>query len=77
MKIVNTYLVELENGTVAWLAPNKEAEGKVLETRPVLLAEGGKVLKNKTTEMETTSVWLKDTTEADWEEVNPTEEGDK
>lgn len=77
MKIAMSYLVELENGKVAWLAVGKSAESaKIIEERPMLMPEFGKVLRHKTTGEESSGHWLRDDSADDWEEIDePKEEG--
>lgn len=74
MKVVMSYLVELENGTKAWLAAGKEVpEGaKVIEDRPMLIPEEGKELLNKETGDRSSGHWMRDGDSEDkWEEVDP------
>jgi len=76
MKIVNSYLVELENGAVAWLAVGKSAYGaKIIEERPMLMPDFGMVLKHKETGEISSGHWLRGEDSADkWEEVPETKE---
>lgn len=71
MKIANSYFVQLENGTTAWLAVGKSAENaKILEERPMLMPDFGMVLKHKTTGEISSGHWLREgDNESDWEEV--------
>jgi hypothetical protein len=71
MKIVNSYFVQFENGTTAWLAVGKSAENaKIVEERPMLMPDLGMVLKNKETGEESSGHWLRDGDNADmWEEI--------
>ncbi|MBO5704515.1 MAG: hypothetical protein J6R99_00685 [Alphaproteobacteria bacterium] len=77
MKIAMSYLVELENGKVAWLAVGKSAENaKIIEERPMLIPEFGKVLRHKTTGEESSGHWLRDDSADNWEEIEePKEQG--
>ncbi len=72
MKIVISYFEKYVDGA-AWLAPGREPTGKAVEIheRPVLVPEDGKVLKNKKTGETSAAMWLKDTTQDDWEEIEP------
>ena len=74
MKIVNSYFVQLENGTKAWLAVGKSAENaKILEERPMLMPDFGMVLKHKETGEESSGHWLRgDDSKDKWEEVPAT-----
>ena len=76
MKIVNSYLVELENGTKAWLAVGKSAENaKIIEERPILMPDFGKVLRHKETGEESSGHWLRGEDSADkWEEIEEPKE---
>lgn len=71
MRIAMSYLVELENGTKAWLAVGRSAENaKIIEERPMLMPDFGKVLRNKTTGEESSGHWLRGDDNADkWEEI--------
>lgn len=77
MKIAMSYLVELENGKVAWLAVGKSVENaKIIEERPMLMPEFGKVLRHKTTGEESSGHWLRDDSADNWEEIEePKEQG--
>lgn len=76
MKIVNSYFVQLENGTTAWLAAGKSAENaKILEERPMLMPDFGMVLKHKETGEISYGHWLREDTAEDYEEIpEPKEE---
>lgn len=77
MKIVNSYLVELENGTVAWLAAGKEVPtgAIVIEERPMLLPDFGMVLKHKETGEMSAGHWLRGEDSSDkWEEIEEPKE---
>lgn len=71
MKIANSYFVQFENGTTAWLAVGKSAENaKIVEERPMLMPDFGMVLKHKETGEESSGHWLRDGDTADmWEEI--------
>ena len=60
MKIVDSYFVRMPNGTTAWLAAGKEPIGEVLEERPMLMPDFGKILRNKETGVESTGHWLRE-----------------
>lgn len=76
MKVEMSYLVELENGTKAWLAVNKVVpeDATVLENRPVIMPEQGKVLRHKETGGISTGHWLKDDSADNWEEIDEPQE---
>lgn len=76
MKIVNSYLVKLSNGTTAWLPVGKEPIGEVLEVRPVIMPDDGMVLRHKTTGDISGGRWLREGSEADWEEIPEPKEGE-
>ena len=70
MKIAMSYLVELENGTRAWLAVGKSAENaKIIEERPMLIPGQGMVLRHKATGEISYGHWLKDDSADNWEEI--------
>lgn len=70
MKTATSYLVKLPNGTIAWLAVGKSADGaEILEERPMLMPEFGKVLRHKTTGDISYGHWLKDDNAENWEEI--------
>lgn len=72
MKIVDSYFVEFENGTKAWLAAGKDApaDAMIIEVRPMLMPDFGKVLRHKGTGEESTGHWLRNGDSADkWEEI--------
>ena len=78
MKLETSYLVKLENGTMAWLAVGKEMpEGaEIVEERPVLTPAEGKALRHKTTGNISSGHWLRDGSAEDWEEIEePKEQG--
>ena len=76
MKTVMSYLVRLENGTKAWLAVGKSAENaKVIEERPMLIPDFGKVLRNKETGEISYGHWMRGGDTADkWEEIDEPKE---
>ena len=77
MKIQDSYLVELANGTKAWLAVGKPvpSDAFMLEIRPMLIPEEGKVFRHKRTgTIVDSSFWIKDTIVDDWEEIDIPEE---
>lgn len=76
MQIKKSYMVSYENGTSVWYAVDKEfsEDGIVAkEERPMLCADEGKMLKSKKDNYIIDKVWLKDTTEEDWEEISKEE----
>ena len=75
MKIAMSYLVELENGKIAWLAVGKSVENaKILEERPMLIPDFGKVLRHKETGDISSGHWLKDDSADNWEEIDEPQE---
>lgn len=77
MKTEMSYLVKLENGTQAWLAAGKEvpAGATVIEERPMLIPDEGKVLRNKETGEISYGHWLRGEDTADkWEEIDEPKE---
>lgn len=75
MEVKISYLVKLENGTQAWLSVDKEVpEGAtILEERPVLIPNVGKVLHKTGTNEYSHSTWLKDSVKEEWEEITQEE----
>lgn len=71
MRITTSYLVRLENGTVAWLAVGKPVPetATIIEERPMIMPAFGNVLRHKVTGEESTGHWLRDGSADDWEEV--------
>lgn len=70
MKIVNSYFVQFENGTTAWLAVGKSAENaKIVEERPMLMPDFGMVLKHKETGEMSSGHWMREGSAEDWEEI--------
>lgn len=77
MRIAMSYFVELKNGTKAWLAVGKSAENAtIIEERPMIMPDFGKVLRHKETGEESSGHWLREGSEADWEEVPEPKEGE-
>lgn len=72
MRIADSYFVQLENGTKAWLAAGKGAPdgATVIEVRPMIVPDDGMILRNKETGEESTGHWLRGEDSADkWEEI--------
>lgn len=75
MKTAMSYLVELENGKTAWLAVGKSVENaKILEERPMIMPDFGKVLRHKETGDISSGHWLKDDSADNWEEIDEPQE---
>ena len=75
MKIANSYLVKLPNGTIAWLAIGKSSDGaEVLEERPMIMPDFGKVLRHKITGEISNGHWLREGNAEDWEEIEEIKE---
>ena len=77
MKTEMSYLVKLENGTQAWLAAGKEvpAGATVIEERPMLIPDEGKVLRHKETGEISYGHWMRGEDTADkWEEIDEPKE---
>lgn len=77
MKTKTSYMVKFENGTSVWFTPGRaipEKEVVSKEERPMLYADEGKLLRNKNTQEVCECIWLKDTTEQDWEEIEKEQE---
>ena len=75
MKTAMSYLVELENGAKAWLAVGKSVENaKILEERPMIIPDFGKVLRHKETGDISSGHWLKDDSTDNWEEIDEPQE---
>lgn len=68
----DTFFVKFADGKSAWLAPDKEIPEGVVdkELRVMLFSVEGKVLKHKETGETTEGVWLKETTEDDYIEID-------
>lgn len=77
MRIADSYFVQLENGTKAWLAAGKDVPdgATVIEVRPILMPDDGMILRNKETGEESTGHWLRGEDSADkWEEIEEPKE---
>ena len=77
MKLEMSYLVKLENGTIAWLAIGKNIpEGaEIIEERPMLIPDEGKVLRHKETGEISSGHWMRSEDTADkWEEIEDGQE---
>jgi hypothetical protein len=75
MKIENSYLVKLPNGTIAWLAVGKSADSaEIIEERPMLMPDLGKVLRHKTTGEISSGHWSREGSAEDWEEIEEPKE---
>ncbi len=69
MQVRTTYVGTI-NGFGAICNGEKLEKMVVEEERQVLYADEGKILRNKTTGELNSAVWLKDTTEEDYEEID-------
>ena len=74
MHVLMTYYIEYDNGKSAWLSPDKSPSDfpdvTYTEERPMLYAEDGMTLQLKETgEIVGEAIWLKDTTQDDYEEI--------
>lgn len=76
MKTVNSYLIKTINDVVAWLAAGIEipSGATVLEVRPMLLPDDGKVLRHKETGNISSGHWLRDDSADNWEEIEEPKE---
>lgn len=77
MRIATSYFVRLENGINAWLAVGKEIPdgATVVEERPMIVPDGGMVLRHKTTGEMSSGHWLRGEDSADkWEEIEEPKE---
>lgn len=77
MKIQDSYFVALANGTKAWLAAGKEvpSDAFVLEYRPIIMPDSGKVLRHKDTGEISSGHWIRGLDdEGDWEEIDEPKE---
>lgn len=78
MRIADSYFVQLENGTRAWLAVEKGVPdgATVIEVRPMIVPDDSMILRNKQTGEESSGHWLRGEDSADkWEEIpEPKEE---
>ena len=72
MKITMSYFVKTINDVLVWLATGKEVPSGaiVIEERPMLIPDEGKVLRHKETGAESSGHWLRNGDSADkWEEI--------
>ena len=71
MKIETSYFIKTINDVLVWLAVGKEIpEGAIIiEERPMIMPEEGKVLRHKITGEISTGHWLRDGSADDWEEI--------
>lgn len=77
MKTVDSYLIKTINDVLVWLAAGVEIPSGaiVLEVRPMLIPEDGKVLRHKETGDISNGHWLRDGDSADkWEEIEEPKE---
>jgi len=79
MKIAMSYFVKVPVNNVivnVWLAAGKEIrEGAVvMEERPMLMPDDGKMLRNKNTGEISSGHWLRDGVAEDWEEIEEPKE---
>jgi len=77
MQIKTSYFVKLENGTNAWLAVGKEIPdgATIVEERPMVIPDFGKVLQHKETGEISSGHWLRGEDSADkWEEIEEPKE---
>ena len=71
-----SYFVKTINDVLAWLAVGvKIPEGAtVIEERPMVIPDFGKVLRHKETGDISTGHWLKDDSADNWEEIDEPQE---
>ena len=77
MQIKTSYFVRLGNGTNAWLAAGKEIPdgATIVEERPMVIPDFGKVLQHKETGEISSGHWLRGEDSADkWEEIEEPKE---
>jgi hypothetical protein len=77
MRIADSYFVQLENGTRAWLAVGKGVPdgATVIEIRPMIVPDDGMILRNKETGEESSGHWMRGEDSADkWEEIEEPKE---
>lgn len=76
MKIQDSYFVALANGTKAWLAAGKDApaDATIIEVRPMIIPDDGKVLRHKETGNISAGHWLREGSADDWEEIDEPKE---
>lgn len=76
MKIAMSYFVKTINDVLVWLETGKEVPSGaiVIEERPILMPDEGKILRNKETGKESSGHWLRNGDSADkWEEIDEPE----
>jgi hypothetical protein len=78
MKIENSYFIKTINDVLVWLAVGKEIpEGAiVIEERPMIMPDLGKVLRHKTTGKISSGHWLREGSADDWEEIEEPKDGE-
>lgn len=80
MKVVMSYFVKVPHGDVlinVWLSAGKKIpeDAVVMEERPMLMPDFGKILRNKETGVESTGHWLREDDSAEkWEEIDELKE---
>lgn len=74
MKIEKSYYCKYPDGTSIWFAPNAKIKPgySSIEERKMLLPDSGKMLSKKNEKEFSDGIWLKDSTEEDWEEIEKT-----
>lgn len=75
MKIVDSYFVKTIDGVLMWLATGNEISpcATIIEVRPMLMPDFGKVLRHKETGEESSGHWLREGSADDWEEIEEPE----
>lgn len=78
MKIEKSYFVKTINDVMVWLAVGSEIpEGAaIVEERPVIMPAEGMALRNKKNGRVLGAHWLREGSEADWEEIPEPKEGE-
>lgn len=76
MKIEKSYFVKAINDVLIWLAVGAEIpEGAIIvEERPMIMPDTGKMLRHKTTGEISTGHWLREGVAEDWEEIDEPKE---
>ena len=76
MKIETSYFVKTINDVLVWLAVGVEIpEGAIIiEERPMIIPDFGKVLRHKETGDISSGHWLKDDSADNWEEIDEPQE---
>lgn len=79
MKIAMSYFVKVPVNNVivnVWLAAGKEIpeEAVVMEERPMIMPDDGKVLRHKGTGNISSGHWLREGSADDWEEIDEPKE---